>query len=312
MKYFIAGGCGFIGSHIIHNLLKNQPDCDIIAYDNLSSGKLKFLKDIENNPRLKIIIGDIKNLYHLADVMRNSDIVIHLASNPDIAKAAKNPSIDFWEGTYLTQNILEAMRVNRIHKILYASGSGIYGDSGSIILNEDYPFKLPVSTYAASKIAGEAMICAYCYRFDMKGRAYRFANAVGQNQTHGVAYDFIQKLKKDPTRLQILGNGLQSKAYVYIDDIISSIYATVDSKYTFDYFNVAPDDYITVNEIAKIVINKMNLSKVKIEYTGGDVGWAGDIRMVRFNTDKIKSFGWKAEYTSQQAIEKSVELMLGE
>jgi len=309
-QIFVAGGAGFIGSNITKRLLQKK-DVHVTVYDNFSSGKFWHLESVAHDPALTIIKGDIKELNQLSKAMEGHDTVFLFASNPDIAKAMNQPDIDFWEGTYLTQNILEAMRINQTKKIIYASGSGIYGETGLLEVKEDHAPLLPISTYGASKLAGEALICSYCNMFDITGRAYRFANVVGPNQTHGVAYDFIHKLHDDPTRLRIMGDGSQSKSYIYVDDIIDAILISEKAaKEKFSYFNIATGDYITVTEIAEIVIHEMGLQDVRLEYSGGDRGWKGDVPVVRFNLEKIHGYGWKAKLNSFEAIRKSVREMI--
>jgi len=311
MKYFIAGGAGFIGSHVAHRILKDTACERLIIYDNFTSGKDWHIADIVDDPKVTVVRADIKDLERLVKAMAGMETVFHFASNPDIAKAMTQPDIDFWEGTYLIQNVIEAMRVNQIKKIIYASGSGIYGETGYQEVSENYAPLLPISTYGASKLAGEALICSYCHLFDIVGRVYRFANVVGPNQTHGVAYDFIRKLKKDPNHLSILGDGTQSKSYIYVDDIINAILLSdCLSKEKFDFFNVATGDYITVKEIADIVVKEMGLKNVDFRFSGGDRGWKGDVPIVRFNLEKIYSLGWRAKLTSQDAIRQSVRAML--
>jgi UDP-glucose 4-epimerase len=311
MIHFVVGGGGFIGSNIVRRILKNFINDNVIVYDNFSSGKIKFLEDIKDS-RLKIINGDIKDLNKLTKSMNGSDIVYLFASNPDISKAVAQPDIDFWEGTYLVQNVLEAMRINNIKKIIYASGSGVYGDWGEKEYLEDGGPLLPLSTYGASKLAGEALISAYCYMFDMQGSAYRFANVVGPNQTHGVSYNFIHQLKEHPSYLNFFGNGQQSKSYIHVDDIIDAIFISAfKSKKAYDYYNISTKDYLTVDEIADITIKIMELKCVERHYLRNIAsGWKGDIGVVRFNNDKIKKCGWKNKYTSYQAIELSIEEML--
>jgi UDP-glucose 4-epimerase len=312
LKYFIVGALGFIGSNIVHYLLKNQSDCKIFAYDNLSTGKIWHINDVKNDERLQIVIANVEDITSLSYCMAGSDVVIHLASNADIAKAETDPAIDFWNGTYLTQCVLEAMRLSGVKKIIYASGSGVYGNLGVFPAFEDYGPLLPLSTYGASKIAGEALISSYCNMFDMTARAYRFANVVGSNQTHGVVCSFIEKLINDPKKLQILGNGKQSKSYCYVDDIIDGIFLTdKKSKKQYDYFNLATTDYITVNEIADIVVAEMGLSNVEYEYSSNETrGFKGDIGIVRFNTEKARNMGWDNQYSSRESIRKSVNEML--
>ena len=202
-----------------------------------------------------------------------------------------------------------------MRRILYASGSGIYGDVGNIEIAEDHGPLIPISTYGASKLAGEALISAYCFMFDMSGLAFRFGNVVGARQTHGVGFDFINKLRANNGELHILGDGKQSKSYVHISDIINAVLlANEKVKDRFAAFNIATGDYITVTEIANIVIKKVvgDAAKVKLIFSGGDRGWKGDIPIVRLNTNKIRGFGWQCHHTSAQAIERSIDEMLKE
>ena len=317
MIVFIAGGSGFIGSHIANKLLYDNSIKLIVIFDNFSSGTIHHLNNLQNNSKIKVINGDIKNFELLKISMKDADLVIHLAANPDISKAVNNPEIDFWEGTYLTLNILESMRLNNVSNILYTSGSGIYGDVPGLKFSESYGPCFPISTYGASKLACEALISSYCHMFSMKGRAFRFANVVGPMQTHGVGYDFVRKLIKNPTCLTILGDGSQNKSYIYIDDVIDAMLCVnckMDEGVVFDIYNVATDDYISVTEIASIAIKLLHLDMddVNIDYTGGDRGWKGDVPTVLFDTSKIKKLGWFPKRNSKQAIELSIQSMYTE
>lgn len=310
MRYLVIGGAGFIGSHVVKRILSEELEAEVRIYDNFSSGKEKHLKEVQKSKRLYIYRDDIKKLDMLEKAMKQVDIVYSLASNPDISKAITQPDIDFWEGTYLINNVLEAMRKNNVKKLLYASGSGVYGDVGDIVTNEDYSPMLPASTYGASKLACEALICSYCKMFDMNAAAFRFANVVGPNQTHGVAYDFINKLKKDNSVLDILGDGNQSKSYIYITDIVDAL-RLIEKSYlhNYNYYNVATLDYITVTEIANIVVERMKCGLVPYRYAGGDRGWKGDVPVVRLDSNKIRRLGWKNQYTAHQAMVMSVDAM---
>jgi UDP-glucose 4-epimerase len=245
--------------------------------------------------------------------MAGVDVVFHLASNPDIARAVREPDVDFWEGTYLTQNVLEAMRQNGVPRLLYSSGSGVYGDTGTQAVVETYSPMRPISTYGASKLAGEALICAYCHMFDMHALAFRFANVVGPRQTHGVAYDFVLRLLRDPTRLQILGDGSQSKSYIHVDDVLDAILFLYDRGWQgFDVFNVATQDYVTVRDIADLVVRQLGLSQVEFSFTGGDRGWKGDVPVVRFDTNKLRALGWANRRSSREALLASVDSLIAD
>lgn len=311
MRYFIAGGAGFIGSHMVDCLISNDVHT-VTIYDNFSSGN-RLSKEHYSNSRINIIEGDLQNLDQLTQALKNHDFVYHFASNPDIAKAMTTPSIDFWEGTYLTQNLIEAMRACDVKKIAYASGSGIYGDTGLLAVHEDCSPMLPISTYGASKLSCEALICSYCYLFDMQAFAFRFANVIGPRQTHGVAYDFIRRLLADSSKLEVMGDGSQSKSYIHVSDIVQGVQCIVqNAKDKFNYFNLATEDYIDVKTIAAMVIDKMKLDNVDLLYSGGDRGWKGDVPIVRFDLSKIYSLGWKASKSSLEAMDNAIEALIPE
>ena len=306
-RYFVAGGAGFIGSHMVDRLLA-RPGAQVTVFDNFSSGRAWHVPD---DPRITIVRGDLKNLDQVSKAIAGADVVFHFASNPDIAKAATQPDIDFWEGTYLTQNLLEAMRIAKIPRLIYASGSGVYGDTGETAVTETHSPLLPISTYGASKLACEALICSYTHMFDLEGVAFRFANVVGPRQTHGVAYDFVRRLLKDPTRLAILGDGMQSKSYIHVDDVLDALLLLYDEGWNgFDFFNVATADYVTVQQIADLVAERLGLAGVEYTYGGGRRGWKGDVPVVRFDTSKLRNRGWINQRTSVEALVDSIDSMI--
>ena len=280
----------------------------VVAYDNFSSGRAWHLPQ---HSRLTIVRGDLDDLAHLTDAIAGADVVFHFASNPDIALAASRPVIDFRQGTYLTQNLLEAMRVRGVPRLIYASGSGVYGDVGENAVTEHQTPLRPISTYGASKVACEALIGSYAHLFDLHGVGFRFANVVGPRQTHGVAYDFIRQLLREPARLQIQGDGLQSKSYIHVDDVLDALLLLHDRGWNgFDVFNVATEDYVTVRQIAVLVAERLGLSDVEHHYTGGHRGWKGDVPVVRFDTAKLRGLGWRNQRTSAQALGDAVDSMI--
>ena len=312
-RYFLVGGAGFIGSHFTDHLLGDSETAVVTIYDNFSSGREWHYSHHQGDARLRVIHGDVKDLAALERTMTGHDVVIHLASNPDIARAVTEPDIDFREGTYLTQQILEAMRRSGVPRLLYASGSGVYGDLGELEATEDLGPLIPVSTYGASKLAGEALIASYCAMFGITACAFRFGNVVGRRQTHGVGFDFVRRLRQQPDRLRILGDGRQSKSYIYVEDVVEAVLmAHQKTSKSFEVYNVATGDYITVNEIARLALEVSGLSdeEVQLEYTGGDRGWKGDVPVVRLNTDRIRGLGWNCRRTSQQALCVSMHSML--
>ena len=312
---FVSGGAGFIGSHLVRWLLDDKTIERVVVFDNFSSGQTSHLEQSRNDHRLEVVTADLKDLKAVTGAMTGCDTVFHLAANPDISRAVTQPDIDFWEGIYLTQNVLEAMRANNVARIFYTSGSGVYGENPEVAFAEDYGPCIPISTYGASKLASEALIAAYCHMFELWGRVFRFANVVGPRQTHGVGYDFIRRLRTDPASLRILGDGSQKKSYIHVDDILAAIQvvATATSE-RYAIFNVATDDYITVREIADLAVKVCGISpgQTRYEFTGGDRGWKGDVPVVRFDCTKIKALGWKARRTSAEAVADAMAAMVDE
>ena len=308
MKYFITGGAGFVGSSLIDALAPNNA---VTVYDNLSSGKKEFIAPHLKKKNFKFIKGDVLDVKFLNQSIKGHDLVFHLASNPDISLSVKNPRLDLDQGIIATFNVLEAMRTNGIKKISYNSGSGVYGDQGLTYTAEDFGPLLPTSMYGASKLAAEALISAFCYIYDMQAWILRPANLVGRRQTHGVGFDFIKKLKANPKELLILGDGQQSKSYLYIDDFISAMLLIMNkAKEKINVFNVASDNFIDVTSIAKITAQAMGLKGVNFKYTGGQGGWKGDVPKVRIDAKKLKKLGWSPKLTSKKAIERSIQDLL--
>lgn len=312
-RYFIVGGAGFIGSHFTDRLLLDSATGAVTLFDNFSSGREWHFAHHADDPRLSVARGDVKDLEALTDAMRGHGTVIHLASNPDIARAATDPAIDFHEGTLLTHNVVEAMRISGAHRILYASGSGVYGDLSTTEASEDHGPLIPVSTYGASKLAGEALIASYCFMFGLSGRVFRFGNVVGPRQTHGVGFDFLRRLSTEPDHLSILGDGEQSKSYIHVTDVVAAVLTAHEKeRKEFQAFNVATGDYITVTEIARLAVSISGLQPedVNFEYAGGDRGWKGDVPIVRIATDRIRELGWTNTMNSREALAASMQSML--
>jgi len=305
-KYFITGGAGFIGAHLTNSIL-DSTDATVTVYDNFSTGRRWAYGDWLKSDRLKIIEGDAQDEAKLVQSMKGQDIVYHLAANSDIAKAATEPTVDFYNGICTTNNILEAMRKNEVKRIVFTSGSGVYGEVPPVPIAENYDQMIPISTYGASKLSSESLISAYSFMFNIKGTVFRFANVVGPHQTHGVSYDFIRRLAKDPTKLRILGDGTQSKPYVHIDDILKAFrFMEENNKKEYDVFNVGTQDHLTVTDIADIVCKCMNLTNVDYQYTGGSRGWKADVPLYRLNTNKIRNMGWSSDRNSYEAVRDSV------
>lgn len=312
-RWIVVGGAGFIGGHFVDRLLGIDTVERVTVYDNFSSGRMWHLEPHRDDSRLQIVRGEVADVDALSEAMQGHEVVIHLASNPDIAAAMADPDIDFREGTALTRAVVEAMRRTATPRILYASGSGVYGDLGELEAREDHGPMVPVSTYGASKLAGEALISSYAAMFDLSGRAFRFGNVVGSRQTHGVGFDFVRRLLADPSRLEILGDGSQSKSYIHVEDVIDAVLlAHRVAEGPFDAFNVATGDYITVTEIADLALDCVGLRPEDVEYvySGGSRGWKGDVPVVRIDTARIRSLGWQNHRGSAEALRAAMDSLI--
>jgi len=308
MKCLVTGGAGFIGSHLVDHLIKKGHSVKV--YDNLSGGNYAFIKHHEQNKKFAFIKADLQDIKTLRKETKNIDMVYHLAANSDISKGISDPSIDYKQTISNTFNLLQCIKENRIKKLFFTSGSGVYGDVGSIYTKENFGPLIPVSIYGASKLAAEAMIYAFSNFYDIQVWVLRPANIIGPRVTHGVVFDFIKKLKTNPNQLTILGDGKQSKSYLYVLDVIKGIdIVTTKAKKKVNLFNLASNSYITVNAIADIICKAMHINPKRV-WTGGKIGWKGDVAKVRIDNKKITQLGWKQQYNSRQAVIKTVQTCL--
>jgi len=301
MEILVTGGAGFIGSHLVDRLIETD---NVTVIDNLSSGKEEFV-----NEKAVLIKEDLLNSEKICKHFKNIDIVYHLAANPDVKIGAENTRIHLEQNIIVTYNVLEAMRKNNIKKIVFTSSSTVYG-SAPMPTPEDYGPLKPESLYGASKLACEALISSYCYTFGMQSWIFRFANIIGERSTHGVIYDFINKLKRNPEELEILGNGKQEKSYLHVKECIDAmIFAVKNSDEDVNIFNIGSEDTISVIEIAKIVSEKMKLTP-EFKFTGGKRGWRGDVPKMFLSIDKIKELGWKPRYNSERSVEETTKCLV--
>ena len=313
-RFLVVGGAGFIGSHVVERILSDpDPARRVVVYDNLASGSRSRLRALGVDERLSLVEADVADLGRLRDSASGAQLCFHFAANPDIAAAAADPAIDFREGTLLTQNVLEALRTSGVPRLVYASGSGVYGDLGDLEVDEDHGPMHPISTYGASKLGCEALISSYCHMFSLAASAFRFANVVGPRQTHGVTYDFVRRLLADPSALDVLGDGSQSKSYIHVEDVVDAMMLISGQEAPgFEVFNVGTDEYITVREIAELVLDCLNLRDTPVRYGAGSRGWKGDVPVVRFSSARIRARGWANRHTTDQALRASIAHLLSE
>ncbi len=309
----VTGGAGFIGSHLVDELLRRGFSVRVL--DNLSSG---FLENIQHNigkERFEFIRGDLKKFEDTISAVKDVEIVFHLAANPEVRVSATEPVIHFRENVVTTFNLLEACRkVGGVKKILFASSSTVYGDARVFPTPENHELR-PISVYGASKAACESLICSYAHLYGFKAASLRYANIVGPRLRHGVIYDFLMKLKRNPNVLEVLGDGTQKKSYLYISDTVEATLLIMEKmNEKFETYNVGNEDWITVAEIAEIVSKVAGL-KPKIVFTGGTPdgrGWLGDVKYMLLNIEKIKNLGWKPKHTSREAIELTAKALTKE
>ena len=310
MQYFVTGGAGFIGSNCVKWLLK-APENRITVYDNFSTGKREFLADLENDPRLTVIEGDLLDFEKLKTSIVGMEFVLHFAANADVRSGVTQTDNDLKQGVQATFNLLEAMRLNGINKLAFTSSSTVYGEARVLPTPEDYGPMVPISLYGAAKLGAEAFIMAYASSFEFSVWIFRLANVIGFNGTHGVIVDFINKLRQNPNELEILGDGRQEKSYLLVDECVEAIlFAIKNSREKVNIFNLGSSDKLTVVRIAELIIAEMGLSNVSFKFTGGSRGWTGDIPLMILDNSKIRELGFEFKINSENAVHEAIKCVL--
>jgi len=303
MKAFVTGGAGFIGSHLVDMLL--QEGYQVTAYDNLTEGRLENLSHLKDNPDFRFIKGDMRDAELLMKVLQGQDVVFHMAAQANIRKSLEDHYADLQNNLVGHINLLEAMLKNEVNDLVFASTSALYGEADVRPTPETYA-PIQTSLYGASKLACEAYTEAYIQFSQLNFWAYRFSNVVGERCRRGVIWDFVHKLARNSRELEILGNGKQSKEYIYVQDCVEGIMTGYKKgKGRVNIFNLAVEDNKTVDEVADIVIREMKLEGVKRKYTGGERGWIGDNPIVHLDISRLKSLGWRPRFTADEAITRT-------
>lgn len=309
-KSFIVTGCaGFIGSNLVDRLLEGGHE--VIGIDNFSTGQRRFIEGALLSPKFSLFEIDLLDLDALKQAFTGGGLVFHLSANADVRFGTEQPRRDLEQNTIATYNVLEAMRANDIKKIAFSSTGSVYGDTEVIPTPENAPFPIQSSLYGASKLAGEGLIAAYSEGFGFQAYIFRFVSILGERYTHGHVFDFYNKLKTDPSRLHVLGNGKQRKSYLYIQDCIDAMLIAVNKATDkVNIFNLGVDSYCQVNDSIGWICNELGVTP-KLEYAGGDRGWIGDNPFIHLDTKKIQSLGWKPKVSIREGVIKTVEFLRG-
>ena len=301
----VTGGAGFIGSHLVDRLISDG--YKVTVFDNLSSGKKEFISHNLGNSCFSFVKADLLDKKVIGEEIRDHDVVFHIAANPDVRGGVDDPSMAE-KDIQATYNLLDAMRKTGVKKIVFSSSSVIYGETPAMPLPENYGPLLPISVYGAAKLACEGLISSFAHTFDLQGWMFRFANVVGIRGTHGVIVDFINKLKKNPCELEILGDGKQKKPYLYVTECVDGImHGFMHADDQINLFNLGVDSATEVKRIGELVVEEMGLENVDFKYTGGKRGWRGDVPHFQFDISKIKKLGWKPCLSSDEAVKKAIK-----
>ncbi|MCJ7610320.1 GDP-mannose 4,6-dehydratase [Candidatus Bathyarchaeota archaeon] len=312
MKALVTGGYGFIGSHLVKRLI--DLGWDVTVFDNLSKGQANSLPSVKDSGRVRLVVGDLLDARAIQDALVDRGLVFHLAANPEVRLGYKNTEVDFRQNIVATYNLLEAMRNSPLARsLVFTSTSTIYGDAGKVPTPEDYGPLMPVSLYGASKLACEALVSGYSSLFGFRAVIYRFANVVGPGG-HGVVKDFVHKLQANKHELEVLGDGTQTKSYIYVDDCVGAmLHGLEQSVERVSVFNIGSEDQTSVREIAGMVVDEMGLRDVRMHYTGGvdgGRGWKGDVKNMLLDIEKIRKTGWRPKYNSAESIRRTVRSLL--
>ena len=308
MRTLVTGGAGFIGSHLVDELVRR--DNQVIVYDNLSTGFKTHLKTLLSNNRITLVEGELLDEERLNAAMKGVDTVFHLAANADVRGGKSNTRVDLEQNIIGTHRVLEAMRINGASRIVFTSSATVYGEPDVFPTPESYA-PIQTSIYGASKLSAEAMIQAYGEYFGIKSFSFRFVSWIGERYSHGVVFDFIKKLQKNPSELEILGDGNQKKSYLHVEDGVKAIFMAMDNMPDLkNVVNLGHSDYLNVVDLADIVIQEMGLEKVDYRFTGGVRGWLGDSPFVHLDISKIRSAGFEPQVSIEDGIRRTVRYLL--
>lgn len=310
MRTLVTGGAGFIGSHLCDRLIERGDK--VWCVDNLRLGRHRNVAHLRNVSEFCFIEMDVLDKAALAKLFSAArfDAVFHMAANSDIAAGVSNTRLDLELNQITTLTVLEAMHAYDVKRLFFASTSAIFGETSAVLKEDSAPLS-PISFYGASKLAAEAYISVFANTLGMDAVILRFPNVVGQRATHGVIFDFLQKLSTDPLELQVLGDGRQSKPYLYVQDLIDAIFVAWDkAPGRVNVYHAAGIGSTSVSEIAEIVVSAAGLTNTRINFTGGDRGWPGDVPTFRYDTSRLQALGWHPTRHSTDAVRYAVDRIL--
>jgi UDP-glucose 4-epimerase len=303
----ITGGGGFIGSSLADRLAARG--VEVVVLDDFRTGRREFLAEALAGPRVQLIDGDVLDRTAVEEATRGCDWVFHLQANADVRRGLEHPRRDLEQNTIATSNVLEAMRLNDVKQIAFSSTGSVYGEPDVFPTPEDAPFPIQTSLYAASKLAGEGLIEAYATGYGFTGLIFRFVSILGERYTHGHVFDFFCALKRDPTRLRVLGDGRQEKSYLYVQDCVDAILLTAerhDQQPGAHVYNLGADETIVVDESIAIITEQLGVSPT-IDHTGGRRGWTGDSPLIHLDTKRIRALGWEPQLTIRESVARTVQ-----
>ncbi len=306
-RALITGGAGFIGSNLADRLVADG--VEVVVYDNFSTGQRRFVEGFAASPLGTVAEGDLLDDDALRAAMAGCDTVFHLAANADVRFGLEDPSRDFEQNTVGTFRVLEAMRAAGAKRILFSSSGSVYGEPEVAPTPEDCPFPVQTSLYGASKLAGEAMIQAYCEGYGFSGTVLRFVSIMGERYTHGHLYDFSRALRENPESLLVQGDGRQRKSYLYVGDCIDAVVllaTRADTPGTASAFNLGTDEVSDVNTSIRAVCAHLGVDP-RLEYTGGVRGWIGDSPLIHLDCAKLRALGWEPKLTIAQAVGRTLD-----
>jgi UDP-glucose 4-epimerase len=307
LRVLVTGGAGFIGSNLVDRLLADGHA--VTVFDNFSTGRREFLEDARRRA-VRIVVGDLLDPPALVSAAEGHDLVFHLAANADVRHGIDHPRRDLEQNTLGTHHVLEAVRINEIPRLCFASTGSVYGEPALYPTPEDCAFPVQTSLYGASKLAAEGLISAYCYGFGIRASVFRFVSILGPRYTHGHVFDFCKKLFANPETIQVLGNGKQRKSYLHVQDVVDAVNVAIaaDAAAPYEVFNLGTDGYCTVDESLSWICTELGVNPER-EYAGGERGWVGDSPLVHLDCQRMRQLGWRPKYTIRESVLETVRFL---